>query len=179
MKKNHHQIHNDLLDVIRGYSKLRVFKNTYYFKHFSIEDSLEVESLMKSDIEDSVKSGIKTRSELLEKAIKIGCWSQKKEEKIKSLEWTLKKSVSALNKIQDLKQREIFNKQIEDQRKELDSISKDRQKLLKYSAESLAESKRVNRLLKYSLYEDSEFKTIVKKEDRIFAAPVLFKRFQN
>ena len=138
MKKDSHQIHNDLLDVIRGYSKLILFKNTYYFKHFSLADSLEVESFMKSDIDSSVRSGIKKRSELLEKAIKIGAWSEKEEEKTKSLEWTIKRSTTALNKITDLKQREMFNSQIEDQRKELKSMSEKRSGLLKYSAESLA-----------------------------------------
>jgi hypothetical protein len=179
MKKDSHQIHNDLLDVIRGYSKLILFKNTYYFKHFSLADSLEVESFMKSDIDSSVRSGIKKRSELLEKAIKIGAWSEKEEEKTKSLEWTIKRSTAALNKITDLKQREMFNSQIEDQRKELKSMSEKRSGLLKYSAESLAESKRINRLIEYSLYKDCDFKTPISKEDRLFAAPALFKRYSE
>ena len=84
MKKDSHQIHNDLLDVIRGYSKLILLKKTYYFKHFSLADSLEVESFMKCDIDSSVRSGIKKKSELLEKAIKIGAWSEKEEIKEKS-----------------------------------------------------------------------------------------------
>ena len=70
-----------------------------------------------------------------------------------------------------------INKQIENQRTELKEISKGRKNLLKYSAESLAESKKINRLIKYALYEDESFKNLVKREDRMIAAPVLFNRY--
>ena len=177
MKKNNHQIQIDLLDVIRGYSKLKFFKKTFYFKHFSVEDSLYLDSLTQFDIESSVKSGVKTQSDILKEAIKIGAWSDKKEDKIKSLQWTIKRSTAALSKITDLNQRKIFSKQIENQRTELKEISKGRKNLLKYSAESLAESKKINRLIKYALYEDESFKNLVKREDRMIAAPVLFNRY--
>ena len=116
MEKNHYKIHRDLLDIVRGYSELVFAEEVFYFKHFSVEQSLEHEALVEVDIEKSKKSGIKTKEEILELSKATGAWSDASEEELKSKKWILNKSLTALSKIQDDNQRKIFNKQIENQR---------------------------------------------------------------
>jgi len=119
MRKNHYQIHRDLLDIIRGCSELEVGDKVYYFKHFSIEEFLLLEALGMKDLSSSKKAGIRNKEDLLRSAIKSGGWSEEKNEKIKSLKWMIKKSMSSLTKMQDKNQRKIFRDQIESQEKEL------------------------------------------------------------
>ena len=54
-----------LLEISRGYSIFTVNNKNYYFKHFSIEEMLELEEFEKNQMIVAQKSGIKTRTELL------------------------------------------------------------------------------------------------------------------
>ena len=179
MEKNHYKIHRDLLDIVRGYSELVFAEEVFYFKHFSVEQSLEHESLVEVDIEKSKKSGIKTKEEILESAKTTGAWSDASEEVLKSKKWILNKSLTALSKIQDDNQRKIFNKQIENQREDLRSLEAKRTKLLAYSAENLAESKKINRLIEAALFSDLDFENPVNEEYRLLLSPLLFSRYAS
>tara|TARA_B100000519_G_scaffold149783_1_gene130598 strand:+ start:7222 stop:8100 length:879 start_codon:yes stop_codon:yes gene_type:complete len=156
-KKKNDSSQVDLLDITRGYSILSLEDKKYYFRHPTVLQTLENESLFFSDIEESAKSGIKTEEEILSRAIELGSWSKAEGEKIESLKWMLKKSITALSKIEDPKQRELFNKQIKDQEKELQDIKDKRSKLVEFSAEHLAGVKKTKRILTNCLFKDKEF----------------------
>jgi len=177
LEKNHYQSHKDLLEIIRGYSKLDFLEKTYYFRHFTVEEMLEVEVFMERDIASSVKSGIETQDKLLEAAVKSGAWSEEKEGKIKSLKWMIKKSTAALNKMQDVNQRKVFNEQIEEQRKDLKVLTTKKNKLIAYSAEALAETKKVSKLLDLALFRDLDFTEALEEKERLSLAPILFRRY--
>tara|TARA_R100000005_G_C4982771_1_gene192028 strand:+ start:835 stop:1704 length:870 start_codon:yes stop_codon:yes gene_type:complete len=154
-RNDSHQV--DLLNITRGYSILHLNEKELYFKHPSVLEILENESLFYVDINKSVRAGIKKEEDILLNCIRIGSWSEEESEKIKSLEWMIKKSTTALSKIQDPKQREIFNNQIKQQEDELSVLEDKRRKLVQYSAEHLAAAKKASRLLKNCLFEDLEF----------------------
>ena len=177
MKKNHYQIHRDLLDIIPGYSDLQLNNKIFYFKHFSLEYSLELEALTQRDIVESERSGIKKRDQLLESAIKGGGWSNEKSEKIKSLQWMVKKSLAALEKMEDVNQRRVFHKQIKNQEDELQELEAEKNEIVKYSAEALAETKKIQRMMEGSCFLDSEFKKEVSKKIHDPLAPLIFSRY--
>ena len=162
----------DLLDITRGYSVLSLESKKYYFRHPTVLQTLENESLFFTDIEESAKSGIKTEEEILSRAIELGSWSKAEGEKIESLKWMLKKSITALSKIEDPKQRELFNKQIKDQEKELQDIKNKRSKLVEFSAEHLAGVKKTKRILTNCLFKDKEFTESL--DDHSLVAALLF-----
>ena len=89
----------------------QVNKKKYYFKHFSLIEMLKLDEFEKIEFYKATESGIQTREQLIDSAIKIGSWSTEKEEKIKSLEWTINHSTKALNNIQDANQRAAFTSQ--------------------------------------------------------------------
>ena len=95
-----------LLEISRGYSVFEINENIYYFKHFSIESMLELEEYEQVEFKKAQKNGIKTSKKLLEEAYKIGSWTKEKEEKLKSLQWTIKHSYKALNKIEEVMAKE-------------------------------------------------------------------------
>jgi len=173
-KKHHNLYSSHLLDIIRGHSVLEGDSKTYYFKHFKVVDLLELDHLEEVDIKNSVKSGIKSEKELLDSAIKMGSWSIEKEESLKSQEWMLKRSTTALNKMKDLAQRKVFNNQIEAQEKELKEIKKARSKITSYSAEHLSEIKKIKRMCKSAVFLDLDFTQVFPKEEEGLAASLLF-----
>jgi len=169
--------HTDLLEVVRGYSLLKYLDKSYYFKHFTVIDALEVEDLRIQDLACSEKSGIKTEKQLIESAINIGAWSNKQEEKIKSTEWTIKRSTVALGKIKDITQRKTFNEQIKKQEEELAKIKGERAQITRYSAEHLAETKRVSRMVDRSAFCDLNFKKPVPDKVKLSVTGLLFARY--
>ena len=154
-----------LLDIMRGFSVLDINSKTYYFKHFTISDLLEVDEFTFLSYKDSMKLGVKNKEQLIADAIKTGAWSQKEEDKIKSLEWMIDKSNEALNKITDNNQRGSFLKSIEKQQEELNSINYKRANLFIYSAENLSEKKKVQKILASCLFFDKEFTQCVDEND--------------
>ena len=166
----------DLLNIVRGHSIIYLDDKELYFKHPSVLQTLENESQFYVDIDKSIKAGIKSEKDILLNSIRIGSWSEQESDKLKSLEWMIKKSSSALSKIQDPKQREVFNKQIKEQEDELSELDDKRRKLVEYSAEHLAAAKKASRLLKNCLFEDIEFKKSVEDPSK---AVLLFAEYGN
>jgi hypothetical protein len=174
---NQHSI--NLLDMVRGYSVLIHLNKTYYFKHFSVVDLLEFDYLQARDIAESVRAGIEKEKDLIDLNIKRGCWSVSKEEKIKALDWTIKRSMSALNKIKDLTQRRVFHEQIQRQEEDLNKLKTERAKMCAYSAESLSEVKRIKRMTEGSIFLDKDFTQKPPAEHEASLMAVLFSRYQE
>jgi hypothetical protein len=175
-KKHNNLYSSHLLDIIRGYSVLESLDKTYYFKHFKVIDILELDHLEDDDIKNSIKAGIKPEKDLLVSAIKMGSWSVQEEEKLKSQEWMLKKSMSALSKIKDLAQRKVFNSQVESQEKELKEIKTKRSKITAYSAEHLAEIKKIKRMTKRAVFLNLDFTETFPEEEESEIAVFLFQK---
>jgi hypothetical protein len=174
-KENKYSI--DLLDIVRGYSVLTSSDSQCYFKHFTVLELLELDNLQELDISRSIKSGIKTEKDLVETAIKRKSWSVQKEDKIKSLEWTIKKSLTAFGKIEDPKQKEIFKRQIDSQEDELKEIRVKRANITSYSAEHLSEVKRVKRMFKQSIFMDLDFTESPTQEQELVFTTAMFSRY--
>ena len=68
-KKRYENASIDLLDIIRGFSVLEYSGQQYYFKHLKLMDAIEVDNEQIEDIKKSIKSGISTSDELIEKAM--------------------------------------------------------------------------------------------------------------
>lgn len=167
----------DLLDILQGYSVLEFEGKEYYFKHFSMLQFLRLDGLRQKDIRHSVKTGIKKEKDLIDRAIEVGGWSLKEEEKIKSLEWMIKKSTVALGKIEDPTQRKTFKSQIDGQHNELKAVKGARAEITKFSAEHLAETKKISRLVGVSLFSDLNFKKGVNHKLELPLTAHLFSRY--
>ena len=147
-----------MVDVLRGYSILRHENKKFYFKHFSMLDYLGLDEFEEESYEDAIRSGIKSEKDLLERAVEIGFWSKELDEEYKSLEWAVEKHQNAINKMQDKTQKLIFERSTEETTKRFEEIQSKRNKIINYSAESLALRKRSSMLIDGSIYKDPEFK---------------------
>tara|TARA_R100000231_G_scaffold78286_1_gene60587 strand:- start:589 stop:1461 length:873 start_codon:yes stop_codon:yes gene_type:complete len=178
MKKNDDSDHSsNLLDIVRGYSVLNFSDKEYYFRHFLFVEILELDEMYKADIKKSVKKGIEKEEKLIKNAIKLGSWTIREEEEIKSLKWTIKKSTSALSKIKDVNQRSHFNNQIKSDTSKLNILNAKRNGITSYSAESLAEIKKVQRMVDKCLFFDSNFKDKIGDDISTGLTSILFSRY--
>jgi hypothetical protein len=178
MSKNDDSDHSsNLLDIVRGYSVLNFSNKEYYFKHFLFVEILELDEMQRADIKRSVNKGIQKEESLIKNAIKLGSWSLQEEEQIKSLKWTIKKSTAALSKITDVNQRSHFNKQIESDRGKLNSLNAKRNGITSYSAESLSEIKKVQRMVDKCLFADVNFKKKLGSKSPSGLTTILFSRY--
>ena len=168
-----------LLDIVRGYSIFDIDGDAYYFKHFTIGEMLELDEFEKIELERAKKTGIQTEEQLIDSAIKMGSWSLQKEEKIKSLKWTINHSTKALAKMVDQNQRKVFSEGIEKEREQLEKRNLERRKICSYSAEHLADQKRFLKMVKSSLFYDNQFKKPIKEKKIELVAPVVFSKFSQ
>lgn len=166
-----------LLEISRGYSVFTVNNKDYYFKHFSIEEMLELEEFENHQMIEARKNGLKTRTELVKDAMKYGAWTQSEEDKITSIEWTINNSLKTLDKMSDPVTRKSFSKQIEGQRKQLNELKNKKDKIAAYSAESLAQQKRLSKMIQNSLFKDKEFKDLIELKDVEILGALIFSKF--
>ena len=166
-----------LLDISRGYSAIKAENKNFYFKHFNISEMLAFDEFEEIEFEAAVQRGIQTEQQLIDKAIERKYWSIEKEDKIKSMEWTINHSLKALNKMQDENQKRVFSKQIEDQRNKSAVLKAQRQSICLYSAEELSHQKRYKKMVQDSFYYDQELKEQIKDKETSFLTKPLFKKF--
>lgn len=166
-----------ILEISRGYSIFFVNDQSFFFKHFSIEQMLELEEYEEVQLRRAKKNGIKTTETLLSEAIEIGSWSKKKDDEIKSLDWTINHSLKALKKMHDPTQRKSLESHVNEEQKKLDNLRDDKNKICGYSAEVLAQQKKIARMLRVCLFYDNEFEQKIEEKDLIIAGPLVFPKF--
>ena len=99
---------------------------------------LELEEFENEQIGIARKSGIKNQTELVKDAMKYGAWTQKEEDQINSLEWTIKSSIKFLEKMNDPIARQSFENQIDEQKAELHQLTSKKDKISAYCPETLS-----------------------------------------
>lgn len=143
-----------LLDIIRGYSKIVLQDRTIFLRHYSSMDLLQIGEFYRDALNSAIKSGIKNEKSIIDEACRRGIWSVRQEEQIKALEWEIDKMEIAANKISDRFQKSSFQKSIDAKTEDLRAVQDKRKNLCKYSAESLAEGRKLKKLLGICLFYD-------------------------
>ncbi len=145
-----------LIDILRGYSIIYADGKKFYFKHLTLKDHIFLDEKYNDFLESAKRSGIKTEDEIISLAIKNNYWTINKEEEIKSLEWSIKKLIQAMEKISDPIQKFSIKGNIEEKQASLKKINEDRNKISNYSAESFAENKKIKELMSCIFFKNNE-----------------------
>lgn len=168
-----------LLDIIRGYSVLGDYNHEFYFKHFSIIESLQLEEEYRTYLKSAINAGIKPEEALIKEAIKNKKWSIQKEEQMKSLIWSIGKLKDAVKKISDYNQQQSAQSNINEKRLELSKLQKEKSDLCNLSAESFAETKKIKKLIRDSLYKDPSFSKKLEEIDALSHAQLFFDKIAD
>ncbi|MDB4314551.1 hypothetical protein N9955_00830 [bacterium] len=156
-----------LLDISRGYSKLVVKDEVFYFKHFTLLDNLSFNEVYESSLRSAVKSGIKTKDQLIQIAIKNKKWTTQKQDLLKGLAWEINALEEAIKKITDYFQKKSVKEKVKEKKEELANLNQELADLCGHSAEDLAETKKVRAVISGSLFFDREFKRPIKDFESI------------
>jgi hypothetical protein len=165
MNKKESKLELLLLDILRGYSKFTYKSKTYYLRHSTVFNCLELEEYQSECLDSALKRGIKSEDQLLEIAIDRKSWSTSDDDKIKNLKWIIEKSESAASKIADNISRKSFEDSILKDKKELNELESRRFSLIAHSAESFAMRKKNYKELSSNLFEDLEMKKEICHDD--------------
>ena len=102
---------------------------------------------------------------------------EKEEDEITSLGWTIKNSIKFLEKMNDPISKKSFESQIDEQKAELQKLQNKKDKISAYSAESLAQQKRLSKMMINSLFYDKKFKEKINEDDIGLIGPLVFSKF--
>lgn len=146
------------IDILKGYSLSYYKSNKLYFKHNTSFDSGEIDHLKQEFIEKAKRNGLPTEDQKEEYLILEGIWSKESNEKIKKLKSdisTLRQTKSKLFKSDDINE---FNKQIDEKKLELMTLTVERKDLLGFTVEDYA-NKKINEYYMFnSLFKDKNLK---------------------
>jgi len=168
-----------LLEIIRGYSILRNGNEEFYFRHYSVLEDLELEESYRNFLQSAIKSGIKDEKTILAEAVKKKRWSVQKEEEMKSLQWEMDKLSEVAKKIEDPTQKQSALLSVEDKKKQLVVLDKERREICSYSAEYFAEMKKVKALLSSCVYKDRGLKIQASEKESAACAQQFFERISE
>lgn len=146
-------------DIIRGYSQVSVDGNTYYIKHLSAIDQVEIDEVEEVYLKKALDRGIPSREEVLKDLMKSGDWSQDEENEIKRLETFIEQLQK--NKTQLVLKSEIDkqNETMQETRAKISELQEKKSKLLNSDAETYASKRSNDYYIIKSYYEDEDLQS--------------------
>ncbi len=146
-------------DIIRGYSQVSVDGNTYYIKHLSAIDQVEIDEVEEVYLKKALDRGIPSREEVLKDLMQSGDWSQDEENEIKRLETFIEQLQK--NKTQLVLKSEIDkqNETMQETRAKISELQEKKSKLLNSDAETYASKRSNDYYIIKSYYEDEDLQS--------------------
>lgn len=126
---------NILGEIIRGYSKLSSKGRTFFFKHPSVSDRLnigEYESYLK---ERGREIGLLDKDQLLSRALSLGAWTKDYDDSLNSIQWTVDKKRESIKTLSDPSLKSSMQLSLERDEKELDELLNKKHKIQSPSLE--------------------------------------------
>jgi hypothetical protein len=152
-------------DIKRGFSKIHILGNSFYLKHISFDDQIDIDDVYDKYFEEAQERGVPTHEETLERLKEEGEWSDKQEGRIKQQE-DFVQQLRNNKKVQYLKKEiQRLNKDIADGIKKLNEMKNERAALFSRTAESYAEERVNDFYILKCLYKDSTLKDLAYSEE--------------
>lgn len=142
-------------DILLGYSYSHYNKG--YIKHFSESDFGLLEDKTQEFVDHAVSKGISSEKDTLVFLDKHGHWTKSEEEGYQSSIQEIRDLLDQLRTLYLKEQVEQLNKFIKDKQAALEDLHVKRAALLSITAESYADRKHQEEIVKLSFYKDSQF----------------------
>lgn len=149
---------NALLRILAGYSISFIENDRVFIKHLDVNLSLDSDAFYQNEMDRLLSDGVKSRSQMLEEAIKNGIWKSSNEDKIEAC----KKEISTLR---DRKSKALLPSEAKKIQSEIDfkyfkliEALRKRDIALSPNAEDLAEKRRDDFIIFNSFYKDPSLK---------------------
>ena len=152
-------------DIKKGFSKINVLGNSFYLKHISFDDQVDIDEVYGKYLKQAKERGVPTHEETLERLLEEGEWSKKQENRIKQQEDFIQ-GLKNTKKVQYLK-KEIkrLNSDIEKGEEKLNQLKNERAALFSRTAESYAEERVNDFYILKCLYKDPNLENLAYSEE--------------
>ena len=149
-------------EIVQGCTKAEIDTETYYIKHLSALDQVDIDEVKQEYYDQAISRGIPTEEEALSSLMKEGQWTKKDESQIKQLHnfiEQLQKNKTALVLKSDIDRQ---NKSIQETRAKIQALNEKRASLLGVNAEGYADKRANDYYIIKSYFHDA------KLEDPVF-----------
>lgn len=148
-------------DIINGYSQVEVAGETYYVKHLSSLDQVDIDDYRKIYYDQAVARGIPTEEEVKKDLEKDGVWTEENELEIAKLEHFVEQLIKNKSQILLKSKLDQQNKNIESTRTKIEELKIKKAELLGVNAESYADKRSNDYYIIKSFYHDKELTKLV------------------
>jgi predicted transcriptional regulator len=155
-------------DVVNGYSEVELDGNTFFVKHLSVLDQVDIDKIQRRFYESAIKRGIPTESEVLSALNKDNIWTEKDEKEIDRLENFIESLIKNKSQIVLKSKLDEQNKSIEQTRKKINELQNKRNELIGVCAETYAAKRSNDHYVIKSFYNDRELKSAVFPDEKEF-----------
>ena len=145
-------------DVILGFSEVVIDDQTYYIKHLSAIDQVDIDEIRSRYHKKAIERGIPPQSEILEQLDRDGDWTKEDEEKIKRQEIFIETANKNKTELVLKSQIDKQNESIKEARKIINDLLLKKQSLLGANAEDYADKRSNDYYIIKSFYSDKELK---------------------
>jgi len=154
-------------DIVRGFSDVLIDGQTFYIKHLSALDQVDIDDVREKYLNAAIDRGIPTEKSIIDELIKDEIWSEDKDKEIERLEEfvaNLKNNKSQLVLKSAIDKQ---NKSIKESEEKISQLQQEKTELIGISAESYADKRSNDYYIIKSFFEDEELKNPLfpKEED--------------
>lgn len=155
-------------DIVNGYSEVNIGDNTFFVKHLSLLDQVDIDKIQKQFYDSAIKRGIPTESEILLNLDKDDIWTKKDEKEIERLEHFIESLIKNKSQIVLKSKLDQQNKSILQTQKKIATLQNKRSELIGICAETYAVKRSNDHYIIKSFYNDRELKSAVFPNERDF-----------
>jgi hypothetical protein len=155
-------------EIVEGYTKAKIGESTYYIKHLSALDQVDIDEVRKSYYDNAIKRGIPSEKEVLKALSDEGQWTEKDQGEIDRLGVFI--SQLQQNKTQLVLKSQIDkqNETIQKTRAKIDGLNAKLKSLMGVNAEDYADKRSNDYYIIKSFYEDKDLNTPLFPEESSF-----------
>ena len=152
-------------DIKKGFSKINVLGNSFYLKHISFDDQIDIDDVYDKYFQQAKERGVPTHEETLKRLYEEGEWSEKEESRIKQQE-NFVQQLRNNKKVQYLKKEiQRLNEDISKAERKLNEMKNERAAFFSRTAESYAEERINDFYILKCLYKNEQLTELAYSED--------------
>jgi len=141
-------------DIVNGYSEASIDNHTFYIKHLSAIDQVDIDDVRDSYYKQAIDRGIPSEASVLEDLNRDGIWTDKDEANIKREELFIENAQKTKSQLVLKSQIDAQNNAIQEARERINELNLKKQGLMGINAESYADKRANDYYIIKSFYED-------------------------
>ena len=155
----------NLLEILQGYSTLKVGGLLFYFKHPTLIERLQEEFSKDKFFERGQGMGLSSESEIFDNLVESGRYKQEWIDLEKDLEWRIDKKIKMNSKLSDLNLIKSNEQSIESDKNELEELKNRKRNFVSNSLENYVTNRSFKESVKTHCFKDEDLTNQITDEE--------------